>query len=199
MDYPKAINDLIESFLRLPGVGKKTAERLAIYVYSNLNEKETTDFANNLINVKKNLKTCKICNNLSEDDICPICKDNTRDKSVIMVCENVKDLFVLERLGQFKGVYHVLGGVIDFSNGVGVEDINIKSLIDRVKDGNIKEIILACNATLSGETTSRYIKTLLEEYPVKITRIAHGLPIGGDLSYADEMTVLKALEGRRDY
>ena len=116
-----------------------------------------------------------------------------------MVVETVKDLFVLEKLGVFNGVYHVLGGAIDFSNGIGVEDINIKSLIERVKQGQIKELILACNATLEGETTSRYIKALLEEFDVKITRIAHGLPVGGDISYADQITVLKALEGRRNY
>jgi recombination protein RecR len=116
-----------------------------------------------------------------------------------MVVETIKDLFVIENLGQFKGVYHVLNGAIDFTNGIGVEDIRIAELIERVKTSNIKEVILACNATLQGETTSRYIKTLLEGYDVLVTRLAHGLPIGGDLSYADEMTVLKALEGRIKY
>ncbi len=199
MDYPKPIEDLIANFMRLPGIGRKTSERLAMYVFSNMSLEEANNFANSFINVKKNLHTCPICGNLTENDICDICNDPNRDKTQIMVCENVKDLFVLERLGQYKGVYHVLNGAIDFSNGIGVEDIRIAELLERVKNGTVKEVILACNATLQGETTSRYIKTLLEESDVKITRIAHGLPVGGDLSYADEMTVLKALEGRIKY
>jgi len=199
MDYPKPIEDLITSFMRLPGIGKKTAERLALYVYSSMDEKEAQEFGQTFINIKKNVHQCKICGNLSEHDICDICSDPSRQKDVIMVVETVKDLFVLEKLGQFKGVYHVLNGAIDFTNGIGVEDIRIAELLQRVKDGNIKEVILACNATLQGETTSRYIKTLLEDSDVLVTRLAHGLPIGGDLSYADEMTVLKALEGRIKY
>ncbi len=199
MKYPNSIEELISSFMRLPGIGRKTAERLSLYVYSNMSEKDADTFANCFINIKKNLHMCPICGNLTEDDICSICADKTRDKSVIMVCETVKDLFVLENLGQYKGVYHVLNGAIDFSNGIGVEDIRIKELIERVKKGNVKEVILACNATLQGETTARYIKTLLSDTDVLVTRIAHGIPIGGDLSYADEMTVLKALEGRLKY
>lgn len=199
MEYPRAINDLVESFSSLPGIGKKTALRLALHVYSNMNDDQTTTFAKNLVNVKKNLHHCKICSNLSEDEICPICSDNKRDSSLVMVVENVKDLFVIESLNAYKGLYHVLNGAIDFSSGVGIEDINIASLIERVKSGTIKELILACNATLEGETTSRYIKALLSDEDIKITRIAHGLPVGGDISYADQVTVLKALEGRRNY
>lgn len=199
MEYPKAINDLVESFSMLPGIGKKTALRLALHVYSNMSEAKTENFANALLTVKKNVVNCKICGNLSEDEICPICSDKTRDQTKVMVVETVKDLYVLEALGVYKGLYHVLNGAIDFSLGIGVDDINIKSLIERAKKGTIKEIILACNATLEGETTSRYIKALLDGIDVKITRIAHGIPVGGDLSYADQTTVLKALEGRRDY
>ncbi len=199
MDYPKPIEDLIANFMRLPGIGRKTSERLAMYVFSNMSLEEANNFAKSFIDIKKNLHVCPICGNLTENEICDICNDPNRDKTQIMVCENVKDLFVLERLGQYKGVYHVLNGAIDFSNGIGVEDIRIAELLERVKNGTVKEVILACNATLQGETTSRYIKTLLEESDVKITRIAHGLPVGGDLSYADEMTVLKALEGRIKY
>jgi len=199
MDYPKPIEDLIANFMRLPGIGRKTSERLAMYVFSNMSLEEANNFAKSFIDIKKNLHVCPICGNLTENDICDICNDPNRDKTQIMVCENVKDLFVLESLGQYKGVYHVLNGAIDFSNGIGVEDIRIAELLERVKNGTVKEVILACNATLQGETTSRYIKTLLEESDVKITRIAHGLPVGGDLSYADEMTVLKALEGRIKY
>ena len=199
MEYPKSILSLIESFSKLPGIGKKSAERLALHVYSNMSEDDTLEFAQSLSSVKQNLKHCEICGNLTEDKLCSICASDEREKSQVMVVETVKDLFVLEKLGVFNGVYHVLGGAIDFSNGIGVEDINIKSLIERVKQGQIKELILACNATLEGETTSRYIKALLEEFDVKITRIAHGLPVGGDISYADQITVLKALEGRRNY
>ena len=199
MDWPKPIEDLIESFMLLPSVGKKTAERFALYCFSNMNQSALEKFSTSFINLKKGVCACKICGNLSTNDICDICSNPKRDKSTIMVCENVKDLFVLEKLGQYNGVYHVLGGAIDFSKGIGVEDIHIKELIDRVKDGNVKEVILASNATLQGETTARYIKTLLEDYSVLVTRLAHGLPIGGDISYADEMTVLKALEGRNKY
>lgn len=199
MEYPKAVNDLVESFSMLPGIGKKTALRLALHVYSNVSRSKTEFFAKSLLAVKEDIVSCKICGNLSEGEVCPICADSNRDASKVMVVESVKDLYVLEALGVYKGLYHVLNGAIDFSLGIGVDDINIKSLIERAKEGNIKEIILACNATLEGETTSRYIKALLEGIDVKVTRIAHGIPVGGDLSYADQTTVLKALEGRRDY
>ncbi len=199
MEYPKAINDLIESFKKLPSIGPKTAERLAMYIYSNMSSEDTNLFANNLINIKKNIKKCSVCGNLTENDICDICKNESRDKTTIMVVENVKDLFVLEKLNVFNGTYHVLNGAISFQQGIGVEDLEINSLINRVKNENIKELIIATNATLEGETTARYIKALLDDCDVNITRIAHGLPVGGDITYADEVTVLKALEGRRNY
>lgn len=199
MDYPKPIIDLIESFKKLPSIGNKTAERLALYVYSNFDLNDVNEFSRSLVNVKKNLKKCKICNGLSTSDICDICSDSTRNKKSVMVVENAKDLFVLEKLNVFDGVYHVLNGAISFQNGIGVDDIEINSLIEKIKEGNITELIIATNATVEGETTARYIKALLESYNIKITRIAHGLPVGGDLTYADEITVLKALEGRREY
>lgn len=199
MEYPKAINDLIESFKKLPSIGPKTAERLAMFIYSNMSSEDTNLFANNLINIKKNIKKCSVCGNLTENDICDICKNESRDKTTIMVVENVKDLFVLEKLNVFNGTYHVLNGAISFQQGIGVEDLEINSLINRVKNENIKELIIATNATLEGETTARYIKALLDDCDVNITRIAHGLPVGGDITYADEVTVLKALEGRRNY
>ena len=199
MEYPKALEDLINSFSKLPGIGRKTAERLSLFVYSNMSNDDTKEFGNRLIELKKSLKKCPICGNLTQNDICDICANQKRDKNVIMVVETVKDLFIIEKLEKYQGVYHVLNGVIDFSNGVGIEDLNIASLIERIKNNQIKEVILACNATLQGETTARYIKTLLEDIDVKVTRIAHGIPIGGDISYADEMTILKALEGRINY
>ncbi len=199
MEYPSALEDLINSFSQLPGIGRKTAERLSLFVYSNMSKEDTENFGNRLIDLKKSLRKCKICGNLTQNEICDICASEKRNKSQIMVVETVKDLFVIEKLEKYQGVYHVLNGVIDFSNGVGIEDLNIASLIERIKKGDIKEVILACNATLQGETTARYIKTLLEDIDVKVTRIAHGIPIGGDIGYADEMTILKALEGRIDY
>lgn len=199
MEYPKAIKDLIDSFRRLPSIGAKSAERLAMYVYTNLSIDDAKLFSKNLISVKEDLVKCKICGNISEKDICQICADESRDKTTIMVVEQIKDLYVLEKLNVYKGLYHVLGGAISFQAGIGVEDLEIASLIDRVKKENIKELIIATNATLEGETTARYVKALLEDYDINITRIAHGLPVGGDITYADEVTVLKALEGRSKY
>lgn len=199
MEYPKSITDLMESFSKLPSIGKKTAERLAMYVYSNFSIEDSEQFARNILDIKKNLKSCSICGNLSEEDTCQVCKDTNRNKKLVMVVETVKDLFVLEKLSSFSGVYHVLNGAINFSAGIGVEDLEIASLIKRIREEKIEEIILATNATVEGETTARYIKALLIDDEVSVTRIAHGLPVGGDLTYADEMTVLKALEGRRKY
>ncbi len=197
--YPQSILNLINSFASLPGVGNKTAERYAFYVLNNLNIEDIDEFVTNLKNVKENIKHCKICGNLSEDDICDICKDSKRDHSIVMVVENERDVLSLEKLDEYKGVYHILGGAITFSKGISAADLNIDSLINRVKEGQIKEIILATNATLEGETTARYLKELLNDYEIKISRIAYGLPVGQDLVYADQMTLLKALEGRREY
>ena len=197
--YPKALNDLIECYTRLPGVGKKSAERYALYTFFHMKDEDIVDFSNALISLKKDIHLCPSCGNITEDSLCSICSDSDRDHQQILVVETVKDLYTLEKVNEFKGIYHVLNGAISFSKGISINDLNIDSLVEKVKSGNVKEIILATNATLEGETTARYIKELLAEYNIKITRIAHGLPVGGDLSYADEMTVLKAFEGRRDY
>ena len=181
--YPQSILNLINSFASLPGVGNKTAERYAFYVLNSLNIEDIDEFATNLKNVKENIKHCKICGNLSEDDICDICKDSKRDHSIVMVVENERDVLSLEKLDEYKGVYHILGGAITFSKGISAADLNIDSLINRVE----------------GETTARYLKELLNDYEIKISRIAYGLPVGQDLFYADQMTLLKALEGRREY
>ena len=199
MKYPKALIKLIEDFSMLPSVGKKTAERYALFVYTKMLEEDVINFSNDLVEVKKNIKICKCCGNISEEEICNICSDETRNKKQILVVETIKDLFVIENVNQYNGIYHVLNGAISFSKGIGVNDLNINSLIDQVKNGEVEEIILATNATLEGETTARYIKELLREHNVKITRIAHGLPVGGEMSYADDMTLLKAMEGRREY
>ena len=200
MDYPKPIKDLIEGYLALPGIGKKTAERLALFTFSEMNEDATKRLGEAIINVKDNLYRCPICHNISEtESSCEICLDNSRDHSLVMVVETIKDVFIMEKMQEYKGVYHVLDGAINFAQGIGVDDINLNALIERVKTGKVKELIIATNATTEGETTARYIKALLDEYDLYITRIAHGLPFGADISYADEMTLLKAIEGRRKY
>lgn len=200
MEYPKPIKDLIDGYLALPGIGKKTAERLALFTFSEMDEEDVKRLGEAIINVKTSLYRCPICHNLSSvDGACEICCDNSRSKDIIMVVETIKDVFIMEKMQEYKGLYHVLDGAINFASGVGVDDINIASLIERVKAGGVKELIIATNATTEGETTARYIKALLEEYDILISRIAHGLPFGGDISYADEMTLLKAVEGRRKY
>ena len=200
MDYPKPIRDLIDGYLTLPGIGKKTAERLALYTFAQMQDDDIKRLGEAIINVKSNLYICPKCHNVSSvDGLCQVCSDSTRDPSVVMVVEAIKDVFIMERMNEFKGVYHVLNGAINFASGVGVEDINIDSLIKRVASGEVKEVILATNATTEGETTARYIKVMLEDTDVLVSRIAHGLPFGGDISYADEMTLLKAIEGRRKY
>lgn len=199
LKYPKPLEDLIEDFTRLPSVGKKTAERYALYVYSKMNLEQATQFSKHLIDVKDHIHLCKNCGNICEEEICSICQDPSRSHKQILVVETIKDLYTIENVNEYQGIYHVLHGAISISKGIGVEDLNIESLVDLVKKEELEEIILATNATLEGEITARYIKEVLQNYPVKVTRIAHGLPVGGEMSYADEMTLLKAMEGRREY
>lgn len=197
--YPKALEALIDQFSSLPSVGRKTAERFAFYVYSKMPKERIELFSDSLVNLHRRLHSCSCCGNISEEDLCSICKDPERNHKQVLVVEQIKDLFTIENVNEYRGIYHVLGGAISFSKGIGIDDLNLSSLIRKVKNKEVDELILATNATLEGETTARYIKELLQDEPVKITRIAHGLPVGGDLSYADEMTVLKAFEGRREY
>jgi recombination protein RecR len=164
-----------------------------------MDEAAIVDFTNALISLRKDIHICPSCGNITESSLCSICADETRNKRQIIVVESIKDLLTIEKVNEFRGIYHVLNGAISFSKGIGIDDLNIDSLIEKVKNGSVDELIIATNATIEGETTARYIKELLNKYPIKITRIAHGLPVGGDLSYADEMTVLKAFEGRREY
>ncbi|HIT50111.1 MAG TPA: recombination protein RecR [Candidatus Pelethenecus faecipullorum] len=199
MKYPKALEALIDQFSSLPSVGRKTAERFAFYVYSKMPKERIELFSDSLVNLHQQLHSCSCCGNISEEDLCSICKDPERNHKQVLVVEQIKDLFTIENVNEYRGIYHVLGGAISFSKGIGIDDLNLSSLIRKVKNKEVDELILATNATLEGETTARYIKELLQDEPVKITRIAHGLPVGGDLSYADEMTVLKAFEGRREY
>ena len=194
--YPKQFEALVESFRKLPGVGLKTAERYAFQVLE-WNEESMDDFIQNLNKIKDGeLKKCSVCGNLSEGDTCEICKDNSRDFNTICVVQSPKDVIAMEKTREFPGVYHVLNGVISTSKGILPDDINIDSLLLRINE-NTKEIILATNPTVEGETTALYISKLLESYHVSVTRIAHGLPMGGHLDYADELTLIKAIEGRK--
>lgn len=195
MSYPEKLIKLIESFETLPTIGKKSAERLALFVFSELSDDTVNNFADSLNNIKK-LKQCTNCHGISDNDICTICSNENRDKDIILVVENIKDVFVFEKTNNYNGQYHVLHGAINFANNIGVEDLTINHLIEKVKNNNIKEIILATNATTTGETTARYIKKLLENTNCNVTRLAHGLPVGQDISYTDEMTLKRAIDGR---
>lgn len=193
--YPKKFETLVECYRHLPGVGLKTAER---YAFQTLEWDEETieDFAKSIMDVKDGIQKCSICGNLSEDEKCEVCKDSSRNQGLICVVQSAKDVIAMEKTKEFPGVYHVLNGVISTSKGILPEDINIASLLERI-DENTKEIIIATNPTVEGETTALYLSKLLEKYPVTVTRIAHGLPMGGHLDYADELTLIKAIEGRK--
>ena len=193
--YPKKFEALIESYRKLPGVGIKTAER---YAFETINwDEETLDeIIQSLIDVKEGLGKCKICGNLAEGDLCEVCKDEARDPHVICVVQSPKDVIAMEKTKEYPGVYHVLNGVISTSKGILPEDINIDTLIERVNE-DTKEVILATNPTVEGETTAMYLSKVLEKKNVTVTRIAHGLPMGGHLDYADELTLIKAIEGRK--
>ena len=193
--YSPSIEKLIESFEKLPSIGHKTAARLAFYML-NCSEEETNEFVSSIINAKKNLKYCSICYNISDTDPCNICGNPKRDKSVICVVEDVRDVVAMEKTHEFKGVYHVLHGSISPMNGVGPDDIKIKELLSRLMSGEVKEVILATNPRVEGEATAMYLSKLIKPLSIKVTRIAHGIPVGGDLEYTDEITLTKALEGR---
>lgn len=195
MEYTKPLARLIEYFQKLPSIGPKTAMRLALYVVK-MSENEVNNFANALIEAKSKISYCKTCFNMSCSDPCEICSDNSRNKGTICVVAETKDLMAIEKTNEYKGVYHVLQGLISPLDGIGPDDIRIKELLFRVNQNDIKEIILALNPSVEGEATSLYLHKLLKPFNVKITRIAFGLPMGSELEYADEMTLARALEGR---
>ena len=197
MFYPEPISKLIDGFMKLPGIGPKTAGRLAFFVLS-MKEDDVLDLAKALVNVKRQLHYCSVCNNITDVDPCHICADKRRDHSVICVVQEPKDVVAMERTREFEGLYHVLHGAISPMDGVGPEDINIPSLLQRLGDEQVKELILATNPNIEGEATAMYISRLVKPFGIRVTRIAHGLPVGGDLEYADEVTLTKALEGRRE-
>lgn len=195
--YSPSIEKLIESFEKLPSIGHKTAQRLAFYMLDLSNE-EAEEFTNSILNAKKNLHFCSKCFNISDTDPCNICSNPKRDQSTICVVEDVRDVIAMERTHEFNGVYHVLHGSISPMNGVGPDDIKIKELLNRLMNGEVKEIILATNPRVEGEATSMYISKLVKPLGIKTTRIARGIPVGGDLEYTDEITLTKALEGRSE-
>lgn len=196
-NYSEPIDRLINEFSKLPGVGRKTAQRLAFHVI-NMNENDVKGLAKALVDVKQEIKYCSVCCNISDSDVCPICSNSHRDASTICVVEDPRDVAAMDRTKDYNGKYHVLNGVISPLDGVGPEMLNIKELISRLGDGQVKELIMATNPTIEGEATAMYISRLVKPMGVKVTRIAHGLPVGGDLEYADDVTISKALEGRRE-
>ncbi|MGN7458070.1 recombination mediator RecR [Paenibacillus pasadenensis] len=197
MYYPEPIAKLIDSFTRLPGIGPKTAARLAFHVLK-MKEDDVIDFAKALVSVKRNLHFCSICCNITDTDPCRICQDKSRDPSSICVVQESRDLVAMERTKEFNGHYHVLQGAISPIEGIGPEEIRIAELLRRLEDERVQELILATNPNIEGEATAMYLSRLVRPFGIKVTRIAHGLPVGGDLEYADEVTLSKALEGRRE-
>lgn len=193
--FIEPIGRLMNEFSKLPGVGKKTAQRYA-YRVINMSEGEARAFAEAIVNVKKKVRYCKVCGNFTEEDICDICK--ARDKSVVCVVKEPKDVIALEKLHEYKGVYHVLHGVIDPMNGVSPNDIRIKELLSRVGEGNVREVIMATNPDVEGEATAMYIAKILKPLGVTVTRLAHGIPIGSELEYTDDVTLARALIERKE-
>lgn len=197
MQYPAPISKLINSFTKLPGIGNKSASRFAFYVMD-MKESDILEFAQNLINVKRDLTFCKVCGNITDTDPCIICGDPSRDQSQVLVVEDPRDVMSLERMQEYKGGYHVLHGVLSPMEGTGPEDLNISSLIQRLQDETIEEVIIATNATAEGEATAMYLSRLIKPSGIRVTRLAHGLAVGSDIEYADEMTLFRAIEGRRE-
>ena len=195
--FPAALQNLADQFAKLPGIGGKTAQRLAFHVLS-LPMEDAEEFSNAILEAKKQVHTCPVCQNLTDREVCPICDDDTRDKSVICVVAEPKDVIAMERSREFRGVYHVLHGVISPLNHVSQDDIKIKELLRRVAGGDVREVIMATNPDTEGEATAMYISRLLRPMEVKVTRLAYGVPVGSQLEYADEVTLSRALEGRQE-
>lgn len=197
MIYPKSIAALIEHFQKFPSVGPKSAQRMAFYLLR-MPLTEVEKFAQSMIDAKENTKTCEICFNLSSTSPCEICSSPQRDKSTICVVAETKDLIAIEKTNEYRGLYHVLQGLISPMDGIGADDIRIKELLNRLTDEKVKEVILALSPSVEGEATSLYLTKLMKPFGIKVSRIAFGLPVGADLEYADEITIAKAIEGRRE-
>ncbi|MBQ0079104.1 MAG: recombination protein RecR [Eubacterium sp.] len=195
--YPKPLNKLINELSRLPGIGGKTAQRLAFHILA-MDDKDVFQLSDAIREAKQSMRYCSCCGNLTDVDPCAICSDDSRDKSVICVVESPRDVVAMEKIREYTGYYHVLHGAISPMDGIGPEDINLRSLIARLQDEQVKELIIATNPNIEGEATAMYIARLIKPSGIKVSRIAHGIPVGGDLEYADEVTLLKAVEGRRE-
>lgn len=195
--FPAALEKLVEQFARLPGIGSKSAQRLAFHVL-NFSDAEAQDFADAIVEAKRTVTCCPVCRNLTGGGVCPICSSDKRDASVVCVVADPRDVVAIERAREFHGRYHVLHGVISPMNHVGPDDLEIKSLIDRVGKGDITEVIMATNPDTEGEATAMYLSRLLKPFGVRVTRLAYGIPVGGHLEFADDATLMRAIEGRRE-
>ena len=195
--FPPSFEALIDSFAALPGIGRKSAQRLAFHVLS-LPEGEAESFAATILEARKNVHTCPVCQNLTDAELCPICKSEQRDQSLICVVAEPRDVASIERSREFSGVYHVLHGVLSPMNRVGPDDLKIRELVDRIASGKVSEVIMATNPDTEGDTTAMYLSRLLKPFAVKVTRLAYGIPVGSNLEFADDATLLRALEGRRE-
>lgn len=189
---------LIEQFERLPGIGKKSAQRMAFYVLK-LPDREAEDFAQSILDAHKKIHNCSVCGDLTDEELCPVCKSANRDRSVICVVEDSADVLAFERSGEYRGLYHVLHGVISPINGIGPDELNIKSLLSRLSDDSVAEVIMATNPTVEGEATAMYLSKLIKPMGITVSRLAYGVPVGGDLEYADEITLRRAIDGRQKF
>ncbi len=196
--FPKCINDLIDNFKKFPGVGQKSAERMAFSLLYDFDEDDIKMFSNNILSAKNDIKLCKICNCITDQDLCFVCSDKGRNKDELIVVENTKDVFLLEKMGTFSGYYHVLGGLISPFDDIGPEDIDLKGLFERVKKDNVKEIIFVTKSGIEADTTVLYIKKSLENLDVVISRVANGIPIGADMDYIDSLTLESAFKNRKE-
>lgn len=196
-EFPNAMERLTEQFARLPGIGGKTAQRLAFFVLG-LPDEQAQAFADAIVEAKKTVKTCPVCQNLTDEEICPVCADPNRDHGIVCVVAEPKDVIAMERAREYRGTYHVLHGVISPLNHVGPNEIRVKELLARMESGEVREVIMATNPDVEGEATAMYLSRLLRPLGVKVTRLAYGIPVGSRLEYTDEVTLLRALEGRRE-
>lgn len=197
MEYAKPLARLVGEFEKLPGIGPKSAQRLAFHILR-ASEDDVQGLAAALLEVKQKIKQCRICYNYTDQDVCAICSDARRDRSLVCVVAEPRDAVAMEKTNEFRGLYHVLGGVISPMDGIGPEMLKIRELVNRIGEGEIKEVVLATNPTIEGDTTSMYIAGLLKPLGIKVTRIAHGMPVGGDMDYADQATLIQALQWRRE-
>jgi len=195
--YIKSVKNLINEFRKLPGIGPKSAKRIVFYLLK-LSHSDITKLSQALVEMKEKVKICKYCYNLTEEDVCSICRDQSRDKKKICIVEEVSDLIIIEKTGEYKGLYHILGGLLSPIENIGPKEIRIPMLLERIKNDNMEEVIMALNPTVEGESTAMYLKKILSPLGVKVTKLASGLPVGGDLEYADEVTIGRAISDRRE-